>query len=56
MEQGEKIYNVSYQVGCNNVDTFIRMFKRVTGISPGRYQMGYRKEDTQEQDSERLQG
>lgn len=43
IEQGEKIYNVSSQVGCSNVDTFIRMFKRVTGVSPGKYQQGYRK-------------
>lgn len=42
LDKGEKIYNVSNQVGCNNVDTFIRMFKRVTGISPGKYQQRYR--------------
>jgi AraC-like DNA-binding protein len=43
IENGEKIYTVSVQVGCNSVDTFIRMFKRVTGISPGKYQQKYIK-------------
>jgi AraC-like DNA-binding protein len=48
LETGEKIYNVSHQVGCNNVDTFIRMFKRVTGVSPGKYQQEYRNEKAKE--------
>ncbi len=32
-----KIKEVSKLVGCNNVNTFIRMFKRYEGISPGMY-------------------
>ena len=32
-----KIKDVAGMVGCNNVNTFIRMFKRYEGISPGKY-------------------
>jgi YesN/AraC family two-component response regulator len=32
-----KINDLAVMVGCNNVGTFIRMFKRYEGISPGEY-------------------
>ncbi len=35
-----KIKDVAGMVGCNNVNTFIRMFKRYEGISPGKYISG----------------
>lgn len=38
MERGErKVADISAKVGCNNVNTFIRIFKKVEGISPGQY-------------------
>lgn len=38
IEQGEhKVSDISSQVGCNNVNTFIRIFKKAEGISPGLY-------------------
>ncbi|NHN29900.1 helix-turn-helix domain-containing protein [Paenibacillus agricola] len=32
-----KIQDVALMVGCNNANTFIRMFKRYEGVSPGQY-------------------
>ncbi|NLP47285.1 MAG: helix-turn-helix transcriptional regulator [Epulopiscium sp.] len=32
-----KIKDLAKQVGCNTTNTFIRMFKRYVGISPGQY-------------------
>ncbi|HEY9063080.1 MAG TPA: tetratricopeptide repeat protein [Pseudobacteroides sp.] len=32
-----KINEVAEKVGCNNVNTFIRIFKKYEGISPGQY-------------------
>ncbi|USK36727.1 helix-turn-helix transcriptional regulator (plasmid) [Bacillus sp. F19] len=32
-----KVHQVSEMVGFNNVQTFIRLFKKYTGISPGQY-------------------
>ncbi|MDF2962548.1 MAG: hypothetical protein K0S39_4283 [Paenibacillus sp.] len=36
-ERGVKIQDLALRVGCNNANTFIRMFKRYEGISPGQY-------------------
>ncbi|UQZ82324.1 HTH-type transcriptional regulator YesS [Paenibacillus konkukensis] len=36
-ERGIKIQDLALRVGCNNVNTFIRMFKRYEGVSPGQY-------------------
>lgn len=33
-----KVSEVSYAVGCKNVNTFIRIFKQYEGITPGKYQ------------------
>ena len=32
-----KIADISDMVGCNNVNTFIKMFKRYEGVTPGEY-------------------
>lgn len=32
-----KINEVSEKVGCSNVNTFIRIFKKYEGMSPGQY-------------------
>lgn len=32
-----KIVELAAMVGCNNVDTFIRIFKKYEGVSPGQY-------------------
>jgi two-component system response regulator YesN len=38
IEQGEhKVTEISTRVGCNNVNTFIRIFKKEEGIPPGQY-------------------
>lgn len=34
-----KINEVAEKVGCNNVNTFIRIFKKYEGMSPGQYHM-----------------
>lgn len=39
INQNLKIQEVSEMVGFNNVNTFIRLFKKYTGISPGQYTM-----------------
>ncbi|MCR8631617.1 helix-turn-helix domain-containing protein [Paenibacillus radicis (ex Xue et al. 2023)] len=36
-ERGVKIQDLALRVGCNNANTFIRMFKRYEGVSPGQY-------------------
>lgn len=36
-KKGIKIKEVAELVGCNNVNTFIRIFKKYEGISPGKY-------------------
>jgi YesN/AraC family two-component response regulator len=36
--QGWKVQDVALKVGFNNADSFIRMFKRATDISPGKFQ------------------
>jgi|GEM_PF-543576 len=36
-EENLKIYEIAQRVGCSGVVTFIRMFKRYEGISPGQY-------------------
>lgn len=36
-KQNVKIQDLAVMVGCNNVNTFIRIFKKVEGISPGAY-------------------
>lgn len=38
IEEGEhKVSDLSARVGCNNVNTFIRIFKKAEGVSPGQY-------------------
>lgn len=32
-----KIHEISEKVGCNNVNTFIRIFKKYEGMTPGQY-------------------
>ena len=40
-----KIKDLSTNVGCNNVNTFIRMFKNYEGISPSEYLETLEKND-----------
>lgn len=48
IEQGEqKVNDISSMVGCNNVNTFIRIFKKVEGISPGQYILQKMRESEQ---------
>jgi two-component system, response regulator YesN len=38
LEKGEyKVNEVAGMVGCNNLNTFLRIFKKYVGISPGQY-------------------
>ncbi|MFD2117551.1 helix-turn-helix transcriptional regulator [Paenibacillus yanchengensis] len=37
MQQTYKVHEVATIVGCNNTNTFIRIFKQYEGISPGEY-------------------
>lgn len=41
-----KVKDLAQQVGYNNVNTFIRIFKKYEGISPGEYQMSEGKEQS----------
>ena len=36
-DENIKIKKVAEQVGCYNITTFIRMFKKVEGIAPSEY-------------------
>jgi AraC-type DNA-binding domain-containing proteins len=36
-DEGVNIYEVSKNVGFNDVSTFIRTFKKYEGITPGKY-------------------
>ncbi|WP_409346383.1 helix-turn-helix domain-containing protein [Paenibacillus sp. MBLB4367] len=37
MDSNSSIQQISFQVGYQNVSSFIRMFKRITGMPPGQY-------------------
>lgn len=36
-EEGYSIHEIAGMVGCNNVNTFIRIFKKYEGVPPGQY-------------------
>ena len=37
LKENYKVHDVAPMVGFHNVDSFIRMFKRITGVSPGKF-------------------
>ncbi|MFS0723616.1 helix-turn-helix domain-containing protein [Paenibacillus sp. 1P07SE] len=37
-QSNAKVQQVAEQVGCHNINTFIRIFKKSTGVTPGEYQ------------------
>lgn len=45
LETGETINDITLQVGFTNSNTFIRVFKRYEGITPGQYRKGEQTEE-----------
>ncbi|BBI36543.1 helix-turn-helix domain-containing protein [Cohnella abietis] len=43
-ETDDKIHEVANKVGYQNANSFTRMFKRITGATPGEYRLGKRAE------------
>lgn len=41
-----RIQDIALQVGYQNVNSFIRMFKRCAGITPGEYRKRYSRDDS----------
>jgi len=42
VETDDKIHEVANQVGYHNANSFTRMFKRITGVTPGEYRLEQR--------------
>jgi AraC-like DNA-binding protein len=39
LEAGDSVNNIAWKVGYHNTSNFIRVFKKVVGITPGAYKM-----------------
>lgn len=44
-KNGESILNIAFSVGFNSKASFNRIFKKITGITPGEYRVLYREHD-----------